>query len=208
MANHFGYTAPNLWSYLTGGKLDDFAKDYGTYQQHVSAAKAALIAQLKSEEQKLHGDLDDEGRRISGMLKAGPTDANVLALVRAGAMPLGVVDIFPGIDFSSLDMAALRNRLAALGRSGFLDPSQFPTAAAAKQLLDLMREDGVAPTDYGPLLQRYWLLVACEKAASTSTGGTPARAPTRTCPTWSRRTSTTATSTSPTPTSSGPGWPG
>ena len=107
------------------------------------------------------------------MLKAGPTDANVLALVRAGAMPLGVVDIFPGIDFSSLDMASLRNRLAALGRSGFLDPSQFPTAAAAKQLLDLMREDGVAPTDYGPLLQRYWLLVACEKAGIYLDGWDP-----------------------------------
>jgi hypothetical protein len=175
VANHFGYTAPNLWTYLTGGKLDDFAHDYGQYQQHVSAAKAALVAELKREEQKLSGDLDDAAQRISGMLKAGPTDANVLALVRAGAMPLGIVDIFPGIDFSSLDMAALRNRLASLGRSGFLDPAQFPTASAALRLLDLMREDGVAPTDYGPLLQRYWLLVACEKAGIYLDGWDPSQ---------------------------------
>ncbi|MGI8613407.1 MAG: hypothetical protein ACR2KL_05610, partial [Nocardioidaceae bacterium] len=76
----------------------------------------------------------------------------VLALVRAGAMPLGVVDIFPGINFNSLDMVALRRQLQQMGRSNFLDPTQLPTAAAANKLLALMREDGVPPREYGPLL--------------------------------------------------------
>lgn len=98
-ASHFGQSAPGLFDYLTHGKMDDFAHDYVVYQQHVASAKAALVAQLRREEQQLHGDLDDEATKISGMLRAGPTQANVLALVRAGAMPLGVVDIFPGIDF-------------------------------------------------------------------------------------------------------------
>ncbi len=174
-AQHFGQSAPGLWDYLTHGKIDDYVHDLGAYHQHVAAARAALIAQLKREEQQLHSDLDDAGTRTAGMLKRGPTEADVLALVRAGAMPLGVVDIFPGIDFSSLDLAALRRRLAAMGRSGFLDPAQFPTAEAARKLLDLMREDGVAPGDYGPLLQRFWLLTACEKAGIYLDGWDPSQ---------------------------------
>ena len=91
-------------------------------------------------------------------------------------MPLTVVDIFPGYDFSGHRLrGAAAHRLAATGRSGFLDPTQFPTAAAAKRMLDLLRQDGVAPVDYGPLLQRYYLLTATRRPASISRAGTGAR---------------------------------
>jgi len=112
---------------------------------------------------------------VTGWLDRGASDASVLALVRAGAMPLSVVDIFPGIDFSGIDMAALSRRLLAQGRSGFLDPAQFPTAESARKLLDLLREDGVPPADYGPLLQRYWLLTATEKAGIYLDGWDPSQ---------------------------------
>ncbi len=122
-----------------------------------------------------HGTLDDAAAKAAGWLKAGPTQDSVLALTRAGMMPLTVVDIFPGVDFASIDFAALQRQLAAAGRSGFLDPTQFPTAAAAKRMLDLMRQDGVAPTEYGPLLQRYYLLTATEKAGIYLDGWDPSQ---------------------------------
>lgn len=172
-ASNFGQTGPSIGDYLALDKVDDYVRDVVDYHARVSAARAALIAELKREEQALHGRLDDEATKVAGLLKKGKTDAAVLSLVRAGAMPLGVVDIFPGIDFSTIDMAGLRSRLAALGRSGFLDPTQFPTAAAARKFLDLLREDGVQPPEYGPLLQRYWLLVACEKAGIFLDGWDP-----------------------------------
>ena len=174
-ANNFGQTAPSLWDALTGGTLDEYVGDLREHQAAVSAAREALVAQLQREEQTLQATLDDEAATVSGWLASGASDASVLALVRAGAMPLGVVDIFPGIDFSSLDMRALSQRLAALGRSGFLDPSQFPTAESARRLLDLLREDGVPPRDYGPLLQRYWLLTATEKAGIYLDGWDPSQ---------------------------------
>ncbi len=172
-ADNFGQSAPSLWDLVTPGKADDYFEKLGEYHQAVNTAKNVLVAQLEREKQILRGHLDDAAAKVSGLLAKGPTEANVLALIRAGAMPLGVVDIFPGIDFSSLDMVALRRQLQQMGRSNFLDPSQFPTAAAANKLLALMREDGVPPREYGPLLQRYWLLTACEKAGIYLDGWDP-----------------------------------
>jgi hypothetical protein len=172
-ANNFGQTAPSLWDYLGSGKLDEYADDLNAYQAHVAAARDALIAQLQREEQLLDATLDDEATQFADWLAKGADDASVLALVRAGAMSLSVVDIFPAIDFSSIDMAALRRQLVAQGRSGFLDPTQFPTAESAKLLLDLLREDGVPPSDYAQLLQRYWLLTATEKAGIYLDGWDP-----------------------------------
>lgn len=103
-ANNFGRTAPSLFDYLTGGEIDEYVGDLQDHQQSVSAARDALVAQLRREEDALQATLDDEATKVSGWLAEGPSDSSVLALVRAGAMPLSVVDIFPGIDFSGLDM--------------------------------------------------------------------------------------------------------
>ena len=172
-ANNFGQTAPSLWDYLTSGRVGDYGDDVRDYESAVASARSALVAELQRQEQALHGTLDDEAAKIAGWLNQGASDASVLALVRSGAMPLSVVDIFPAINFSSIDMAALQHRLLPAGRAGFLDPTQFPTAESAKRMLDLLREDGVAPRDYGPLLQRYWLLTACEKAGIYLDGWDP-----------------------------------
>lgn len=174
-ANNFGLTGPSFFDYLGDGKLGDYLEDLGAHRGAVAEARRQLIAELTREEGRLEDTLDAEATRISGWLDAGPTDASVLALVRSGAMPLSAVDIFPAVDFSSIDMAALRAQLARQGRLSFLDPTQFPTAEGAKRLLDLLREDGVAPTDYGPLLQRYWLLVATEKAGIYLDGWDPSQ---------------------------------
>lgn len=99
----------------------------------------------------------------------------MLTLTRAGMMPLSVVDIFSGIDFSGIDFVALQKKLAAAGRASFVDPTQFHSAADAKQLLDLMRQDGAAPTDYGQLLKRYHLLTATEKAGIYLDGWDPSK---------------------------------
>ncbi len=174
-ANNFDQTAPSLWDYATGGRIDEYIGDLQDHQQAVSAARNALVAQLKREEDALQATLDEEAAKVSGWLAEGATDASVLALVRAGAMPLSVVDIFPAVDFSGLDMRALQQRLLAMGRSEFLDPAQFPTAASAKRLLDLLREDGVPPSGYGPLLERFWLLTATEKAGIYLDGWDPSQ---------------------------------
>lgn len=174
-AGHFGQTGPSLWDYLKNGKLDEYDDALTKYHGAVTAARNALIAQLQREEQTLHGTLDDAAAKAAGWLKAGPTQDSVVALTRAGMMPLTVVDLFPGVDFSGIDFAALQRTLAATGRSSFLDPTQFPTAAAAKRMLDLMRADGVSPKDYGALLQRYYLLTATEKAGIYLDGWDPSK---------------------------------
>lgn len=175
VAAEFGQTRPSFCDYLAKGKLDEYDDALTMDSAAVSAASAAVIAQLKREEQTLHSTLDDAAAKAAGWLKTGSTQETVVALTRAGMMPLTVVDIFGGVDFTQIDFAAPQRTLATTDRSGFLDPTQFPTAAAAKRMLDLMRQDGVAPKDYGPLLQRYYLLTATEKAGIYLDGWDPSK---------------------------------
>ncbi len=99
----------------------------------------------------------------------------MLALTRAGMMPLTVVDIFPGVDFSSIDFAALQRALAATGRSSFLDPSQFPTAARGQGDPRPDAPGRRCAPDYAELLQRYYLLTATEKARIYLDGWDPSQ---------------------------------
>ncbi|MEJ7629987.1 MAG: hypothetical protein WKF54_10390, partial [Nocardioidaceae bacterium] len=132
------------------------------------------------EEQTLHGTLDDAAAKAAGWLKEANSGL--------GARPHPGRDDaadrgrhLPGVDFSSIDFAALQRALGATGRSSFLDPSQFPTASRGQADARPDAPGRRCAPDYAELLQRYYLLTATEKARIYLDGWARARAPTRTC---------------------------
>ena len=171
-SGHFGFSEPSLLEAARSGHLDTYADDLKAYRAHVSSARTALIAALTVRKNRLDETLDGEARTTAGWLGAGPTDAALVSLMQSGALAFSAVDLFPGVDFSAVDMSALMRRLKALGRQGWLVQAGN-TSASLKKLLDLLREDGVAPRDYKDLLQQYWLVKACEKAGIDLSGWDP-----------------------------------
>ncbi len=99
------------------------------------------------------------------ILQRGPTDTELLALFQAGLLPMSMITLYPGVDFSHTDWQRLFANLRAHGTDplswaalGSYDPAEL----AAR--LRLMRAMGVPPVQYKNLLQLYWVATAAQKA--------------------------------------------
>lgn len=178
-AAHFGQTAPSFWDYMLHGRIDEYDDAVIAYDGAVEAARQALVAQHPR-----GADPPRHPRRRCGQGSGWLKEANS----GLGARPHPGRDDaadrgrhLPGVDFSSIDFAALQRALGATGRSSFLDPSQFPTASRGQADARPDAPGRRCAPDYAELLQRYYLLTATEKARIYLDGWARARAPTRTC---------------------------
>ncbi len=166
-ASDFGVAAPSLPPGASRGERDDAATEHAGA---VSAARAALLAELQREHGRLEDDLDADARAVAAMLDRGPSDEVALDLLRAGALPATALTLFPGVHLSRADLATMR---ANLRRYGDLDAWTTPAGATADELraqLDVLRAMDVAPADYRELLQWFWATTAAEKAGIDLTG--------------------------------------
>jgi hypothetical protein len=134
----------------------------------------AEIATLKQDarrqgETEWHRAYDEHivrgGTHTVELIKKGPSDEELLRLFQAGRLPMSVVNLYPGVDFSKVDWHQLWANLRAQGIDplswatfGTFDPDQLKTR------LDLFRKMGVPPAEFKNLLQLYWVAVAAKKA--------------------------------------------
>ncbi|MDQ3306759.1 MAG: hypothetical protein M3499_00095 [Actinomycetota bacterium] len=82
------------------------------HEAAVDAARGQLLAELTREYAALDSDLDDGAETVAGLLDAGPVEQTVLALYRAGALPITAALLFGDVTFRAADhVAALRAHL-------------------------------------------------------------------------------------------------
>jgi len=124
-AGSFGVPAP---SYDTPAAQRNPQQVTEQHNERVAAAEQALLGTLRARLRALEQTLDDAASNVSGTLDGGPSDAAVLALFEAGALPLSVPALLPGLDFSTIDVRAWLDQLA---RYGDLPLGVDPAAVAA-----------------------------------------------------------------------------
>lgn len=79
-----------------------------SYLQKVGAARDEVVHELNAEYHRLEAWLDGVAGRVSQMLAAGPTDADVRRMWSAGLMPPYTPLFFPGLDLPGEDLARLQ----------------------------------------------------------------------------------------------------
>jgi len=149
-----GLTATEIDTVRSTARREGETRWYAAFEAHLVAGRAQV-------------------RRI---LTHGPDPELILELFQAGLLPMSVVNLYPGVDFSRVDWPALFRNLRAQG----LDPADWAAAgtyhpAALQARLDLLRELGVPPSEYADLLQLYWVSVAAERAGIDLSQWDPAR---------------------------------
>ncbi len=87
----------------------------GERETAVDAARGQLLASLSREYAVLDTDLDAGADAVAGLLDDGPTEQTVLALYRAGALPLTAPLLFLGVTFRAADHAAALGARVDLG---------------------------------------------------------------------------------------------
>lgn len=128
-ANAFGVPSP---SYDTPAAQHDPERVAQQYHDRVAGAEQALLAGLRIRLRALEQTLDDAATSVAGTLDKGPSDDAVLALFEAGALPMGVPALLPGLDFSDIDVRAWLEQLAKYGHlPPGVDPAEVANALAA-----------------------------------------------------------------------------
>jgi Calpain family cysteine protease len=121
------------------------------HKDAIAAAESALMADLKKRAKALRDDLDDEADKSAGMLNQGPSEDRMMSLFQSGDLPIMATQLFPGYDFSKLDM---RKMLEELKRKGDLPPGvNINNVMGALSDIDKLL-DGEIFGDDGPLLQQ------------------------------------------------------
>ncbi len=106
----------------------------------VAAADAALLAELRRRYALLEDDLDGDAADVATLLDSGPSEEAVLALFQAGALPMAVPSLFPGLDFGGTDIRAMLERMQRYGDlPGDVDPAKV--AAALESVDHLLGQD-------------------------------------------------------------------
>lgn len=123
-AGSFGVAAPD---YDTPAAQRDPQQVTQQHNERVASAEQALLSTLRTRLASLEQTLDDAATSVAGTLDKGPSDETVLALFQAGALPMSVPALLPGLDFSEVDMRTLLERLL---KYGDLPPGVDPTQVA------------------------------------------------------------------------------
>ncbi len=106
------------------------------HAQRVADARTALRADLQERYARLESTLDGEATAVAGLLDRGPSEQALLSLFASGALPLGVRELIPGLDYTSTPRgsdAAVNDALDALEDDGRLDgePGEYYRAWVA-----------------------------------------------------------------------------
>jgi len=116
-SNNFG-VADIDWEHNKGAQRDpEGAK--ADHKEAIATAEASLMSELKKQATALRDDLDDEADKSAGMLDKGPSEDRMMSLFQSGDLPICATQLFPGYDFSKLD---LRRMMEELQRKGDLPP--------------------------------------------------------------------------------------
>ena len=116
-ANDFG-VAEIDWDRNKGAQRDPEGAE-ADRQAAIGRAESALMAELRRREGELRETLDGEADSSASMLDQGPSEDRMMSLFQAGDLPIMATQMFPGYDFSRLDM---REMLEELWRKGDLPP--------------------------------------------------------------------------------------
>ncbi len=124
----------------TSGSADAAEHAAQEHADAVAAADGALLAELRRRYDALEDDLDGDATAVAGILDEGPSEQAVLELFQAGALPMAVPSLFPGLDFGNTDIRALLERMQ---RYGDLPPGVDPDAVAGalSSIDDLLGQD-------------------------------------------------------------------
>lgn len=171
VAGDFGVGAADVPADATAGEADRIETDRS---DAVAAARSALLAELQREYERLQTDLDGDARTAAGRLRDGPTDAVLLDLLRAGALPATALSVFPTLRPTAADLRAM---LASLRQHGGVQGWSVPAGSSSAELLqqlEALRAAGMHPSEYADVLQAYWVAKAAEKAGIDLSGWDPA----------------------------------
>lgn len=144
--------ASSIVTYDAG--IDELNTEYALARQGAGLGPL-LLANLTARQTRLAAELEDDARRVSGLLTRSPSETTVQRLLERGALPLRVTTVLSEYDFSDVDASALVRSLRSRGElPSEVDPGSVERAV---RLLERLTDPEQLPLAWSrPVLTMAW----------------------------------------------------